>query len=103
MTFDYAAEIEKREQRQWPIWLYLFLFLAPAAVATFVMIDVLEQETLFAGIVGLAVMNGSINTVIAYMTIQLDSKSSESLQHLENINNEMDKLEAVLKEANENI
>ena len=103
MSFDYAAEIEKREERQWPIWLYLFLFLVPAVVATFVMIDILEQETLFAGIVGLAVMNGSINTVIAYMTIQLDSKSSESLQHLENINSEMDKLEAVLKEANENI
>ena len=45
-------------------------------------------------------MNGSINSVIAYMTIQLDTKSSESLQHLENINNEMDRLEEVLEEAN---
>ena len=45
-------------------------------------------------------MNGSINSVIAYMTIQLDTKSSESLQHLENINNEMDRLEETLQEAN---
>ncbi|MDA8837788.1 hypothetical protein N9N26_00825 [Candidatus Poseidoniales archaeon] len=103
MTLDYAAEIKKREQRQWPVWFYLILFLVPAVIASFIMIEVLEQEMLFAGIVGLAVMNGSINTVIAYMTIQLDSKSSESLQHLENINSEMDKLEEVLKEANANI
>lgn len=45
-------------------------------------------------------MNGSINSVIAYMTIQLDTKSSESLQHLENINTEMDRLEETLQEAN---
>tara|TARA_Y100001978_G_C23548431_1_gene363286 strand:+ start:70 stop:789 length:720 start_codon:yes stop_codon:yes gene_type:complete len=67
------------------------------------MIGPLNQESLFAGIVALAVMNGSINSVIAYMTIQLDTKSSESLQHLENINNEMDKLEKVLDEANQKV
>lgn len=100
---NYEEEKRKREERQWPLWFYLLLFLAPAIVASYIMIGPLDQESLFAGIVALAVMNGSINSVIAYMTIQLDTKSSESLQHLENINNEMDKLEKVLDEANQKV
>lgn len=100
MTLDYDAEKAKREERQWPLWFYLILFILPASIASYVMIGPLDQELLFSGIVALAVMNGSINSVIAYMTIQLDTKSSESLQHLENINNEMDRLEEVLEEAN---
>lgn len=64
---------------------------------------VLEQDLLFSAITALAVMNGSINTVIAYLTIQLDTKSSESLQHLENINQEMDRLEETLEEANSKV
>ena len=76
------------------------LFLAPAIITFVFMSKFLEQETLFAGITALAIMNGSINSVIAYMTIQLDTKSSESLQHLENINTEMDRLEETLQEAN---
>tara|TARA_B100000035_G_scaffold166094_1_gene141722 strand:+ start:608 stop:1480 length:873 start_codon:yes stop_codon:yes gene_type:complete len=100
---DYEEEKRKREERQWPLWFYLLLFLAPAIIASYIMIGPLNQESLFAGIVALAVMNGSINSVIAYMTIQLDTKSSESLQHLENINNEMDKLEKVLDEANQKV
>ena len=103
MTLDYEAEKAKREERQWPLWFYLILFLFPASTAAYIMIGPLEQELLLSGVVALAVMNGSINTVIAYMTIQLDNKSSESLQHLENINNEMDKLEEVLEEANSKV
>ena len=61
------------------------------------------MDALFSGIVSLAIMNGSINSVIAYITIKLDDKSSESLQHLEFINNEMDKLESTLEEANEKV
>ena len=48
-------------------------------------------------------MNGSINSVIAYITIKLDDKSSESLQHLEFVNIQMDKLEGTLEEANEKV
>lgn len=102
-SLDYEAEKVKREERRWPTWLYLLLFLAPATIVGYVMAVVLGQELLFSGIVALAVMNGSINSVIAYMTIQLDTKSSESLQHLENINNEMDRLEEVLEEANQKV
>lgn len=99
-NLDYEVEKAKREERKWPTWLYLVLFLAPATIVGYLMAGVLGQELLFSAIVALAVMNGSINSVIAYMTIQLDTKSSESLQHLENINNEMDRLEEVLEEAN---
>ena len=41
--------------------------------------------------------------VIAYITIKLDDKSSESLQHLEFVNIQMDKLEGTLEEANEKV
>ena len=100
MIDDWDAAKKLREERKWPTWLYITLFIAPATIVFILMSQVLEQEILFAGITALAVMNGSINSVIAYMTIQLDTKSSESLQHLENINNEMDRLEETLQEAN---
>ncbi len=100
MIEDWEEAKKVREERKWPTWLYLVLFLAPAIVAFVFMSQFLEQEALFAGITALAIMNGSINSVIAYMTIQLDTKSSESLQHLENINTEMDRLEETLQEAN---
>ena len=100
MIEDWEEAKKVREERKWPTWLYLVLFLAPAIITFVFMSKFLEQETLFAGITALAIMNGSINSVIAYMTIQLDTKSSESLQHLENINTEMDRLEETLQEAN---
>jgi len=100
MIEDWEAEKAKREERQWPTWLYLALFVIPATGTFCLMAFALSQDLLFSAITALAVMNGSINSVIAYLTIQLDTKSSESLQHLENINNEMDRLETVLEEAN---
>lgn len=103
MIEDWEAEKQKREERQWPTWLYLVLFTLPASSTFAIMAYGLEQDFLFAAITALAVMNGSINSVIAYLTIQLDTKSSESLQHLENINAEMDKLETVLEEANQKV
>lgn len=61
---------------------------------------VLSQEMLFSAITALAVMNGSINSVIAYMTIRLDGHSNEALEHLETIMTEMDELEDTLDDAN---
>lgn len=100
MIDDWEEAKAQREERKWPTWLYLALFILPALLMFIIMSYVFEQELLFSGITALAVMNGSINSVIAYLTIQLDTKSSESLQHLENINTEMDRLEATLEEAN---
>ena len=103
MIEDWEEEKAKREERKWPTWLYLSLFVFPALLTFFFMSYVLGQELLLSGITALAVMNGSINSVIAFLTIQLDTKSSESLQHLENINSEMDRLEATLEEANDKV
>ena len=88
---------------KWPIWLYAFFFFVPALITFSIMRYAIEMDALFSGIVALAVMNGSINSVIAYITIKLDDKSSESLEHLDFINKEMGKLETTLEEANEKV
>lgn len=102
MTIDEAKDHFSGKVK-WPVWLYAFFFFVPA-IATFGLLYVaIGMDALFSGIVSLAIMNGSINSVIAYITIKLDDKSSESLQHLEFINNEMDKLESTLEEANQKV
>jgi len=88
---------------KWPVWLYAFFFFVPAIITFNVMHYLLELDILFSGIVALAIMNGSINSVIAYITIKLDDKSSESLEHLDFINKEMGKLETTLEDANEKV
>ena len=88
---------------KWPVWLYAFFFFVPALIVYSIMRYTIEMDALFSGIVALAVMNGSINSVIAYITIKLDDKSSESLEHLDFINKEMGKLETTLEEANEKV
>ena len=85
---------------KWPVWLYALFFFVPAILTFSIMYLAVQLDALFSGIVALAVMNGSINSVIAYITIKLDDKSSESLQHLEFVNKQMDKLEDTLEEAN---
>lgn len=100
MSEESADTTPEREARNWPTWLYLALFLGPASVTFSLMAYVLSQEMLFSAITALAVMNGSINSVIAYMTIRLDGHSNEALEHLETIMTEMDELEDTLDDAN---
>ena len=99
MTIDEAKD-HFDSKSKWPTWLYAIFFFVPAILAFSVMYVAVEMDALFSGIVALAIMNGSINSVIAYITIKLDDKSSESLQHLEFVNKQMDKLEDTLEEAN---
>jgi hypothetical protein len=101
MTIEEASE--HFTNTKWPVWLYAAFFFIPCIVTFFLMNYVLETDMLFSGIVALAVMNGSINSVIAHITIKLDDKSSESLEHLDFINKEMGKLESTLEEANEKV
>lgn len=84
----------------WPTWVYVVLFFGPAAVTFGFTRYELGFEPLFAAITSLAIMNGSINMVIAWMTIRLDGHSNEALEHLETIMDEMDKLEDTLEDAN---
>ena len=88
---------------KWPVWLYALFFFIPAIITFSILRYSLNMDNLFSGIVALAIMNGSINSVIAYITIKLDDKSSESLEHLDFINKEMGKLETTLEEANEKV
>ena len=81
MTIDEAKD-HFNSKSKWPTWLYAIFFFVPAILAFSVMYLAVEMDALFSGIVALAIMNGSINSVIAYITIKLDDKSSESLQHL---------------------
>ena len=46
------------------------------------------------------VMNGSINSIIAILTIRLDGHSQEALDHLDAIMGEMEKFEDTLENAN---
>ena len=93
MTIEEASE--HFTNTKWPLWLYAAFFFIPCITTFLLMNYVMETDMLFSGIVALAVMNGSINSVIAYITIKLDDKSSESLEHLDFINKEMGKLERV--------
>lgn len=102
MTIEQAKDHFVGKQK-WPVWLYAIFFFVPAILTFSIMYLAVQLDALFSGIVALAVMNGSINSVIAYITIKLDDKSSESLQHLEFVNIQMDKLEGTLEEANEKV
>jgi len=89
----------QQEDKLLPTWGYILLFFLPATLTFIVARTQLGWDPLFAGITSLAIMNGSINIVIAWMTIRLDGHSNEALEHLETIMDEMDKLEDTLEDA----
>ena len=84
-----------------PTWAYLCLFIIPATVTFYLMNVVLQLDTLLSAVTSLAVMNGSINSIIAWLTIRLDGQSAEALEHLDSIMREMDRLEKTMDEATE--
>ena len=95
-----ANHFDDSHERLLPTWGYILLFFLPAGLTFFVANTQLGWDPLFAGITSLAVMNGSINMVIAWLTIRLDGTSNEALDHLETVMNGMDKLEDTLDDAN---
>lgn len=84
-----------------PTWAYLTLFIIPATITFYIMNVLLGLDTLLSAVTSLAVMNGSINSIIAWLTIRLDGQSSEALDHLDSIMREMDRLEKTMDEATE--
>ena len=82
-----------------PAWLYVIIFTVPAIVTFYVMRVHFELDLLLTAVTSLAVMNGSINSIIAWLTIRLDGQSAEALDHLDAIMSEMDRLENTLNEA----
>lgn len=95
-----ANHFDDGHEKLLPTWGYILLFFLPAGLTFFVANTQLGWDPLFAGITSLAIMNGSINMVIAWLTIRLDGHSNEALDHLETVMNGMDKLEDTLDDAN---
>lgn len=91
--------VELESPKVIPPWLYVIIFIMPAVITFYVMRIYLELDLLLTGVTSLAVMNGSINSIIAWLTIRLDGQSAEALDHLDAIMGEMDRLENTLNEA----
>lgn len=86
-----------------PAWLYVVVFILPAIITFYVMRIHLGLDLLLTAVTSLAVMNGSINSIIAWLTIRLDGQSAEALDHLDAIMGEMDRLENTLNEASNKV
>ena len=53
-----------------PVWLFLVIFFAPAIIIVVYLTNTSGLDSTAIAIIGLAVMNGSINPVIAWLTIR---------------------------------
>ena len=93
-------DILERSYSVLPTWAYLALFTVPGLSTFGIMNQLLGVESLLSAVTALAVMNGSINSVIAWLTIRLDGQSAEALEHLDTITQGMDRLEKTMDEAN---
>jgi hypothetical protein len=63
-----------------PIWGFLLLFLGPGSITIAYLILESSLDITTSSIIALAVMNGSINGVIAWLTIRLDGHSNDALE-----------------------
>jgi predicted CopG family antitoxin len=93
--------IPESSKLQIPVWVYLALFFVPSSAMLVYLYQFTDLNSTTSAIIALAVMNGSINSVIAWLTIRLDGHSTDALEHLDAIINEMDNLEETLDDANE--
>tara|TARA_B100000073_G_C23716975_1_gene566303 strand:+ start:637 stop:1359 length:723 start_codon:yes stop_codon:yes gene_type:complete len=84
-----------------PIWGFLLLFLGPATITIAYLVLESSLDMTTSSIIALAVMNGSINGVIAWLTIRLDGHSNDALEHLDTIMGAMEELDDTMAEANE--
>jgi len=96
---DYIDEV-MQEHSYLPLWMYLALFILPGTGMFAFLFVYIGTDLTFSGVIALAVMNGSINSVIAWLTIRLDGQSAEALDHLSSIMQAMEKLESTLEKAN---
>ena len=84
-----------------PIWGFLLLFLGPGSITIAYLMLESSLDVTTSSIIALAVMNGSINGVIAWLTIRLDGHSNDALEHLDTIMGAMEELDETMAEANE--
>ena len=84
-----------------PIWGFLLLFFLPATLTIVYLYYYSSMDTTTSSIIALAVMNGSINSVIAWLTIRLDGHSNDALDHLDTIMGTIEDLDESMDEANQ--
>ena len=83
--------------------IYLLLFIVPATTTFFLLNGNHDWALTETSIVSVAVLNASINGVIAYLTIRLDGKSNDTLDHLDVVIDATEDLDDTLKDANEKV
>ena len=84
-----------------PVWGFLCLFFVPASLTVVYLYYFSDMDSTTSSIIALAVMNGSINSVIAWLTIRLDGHSNDALDHLDAIMGTIEDLDESMDEANQ--
>ena len=84
-----------------PVWGFLCLFFVPATLTVVYLHYFSDMDSTTSSIIALAVMNGSINSVIAWLTIRLDGHSNDALDHLDTIMGTIEDLDDSMDEANQ--
>ena len=80
--------------------MYVLLFIIPAIATGIILSLNTDWELTNVSIVSVAVLNASINSVIAYLTIRLDGKSNDTLDHLDVVIDATEELDETLQDAN---
>jgi hypothetical protein len=80
--------------------MYVLLFIVPAITTGILLSLNTNWELTNVSIVSVAVLNASINSVIAYLTIRLDGKSNDTLDHLDVVIDTTEELDDTLQDAN---
>ena len=80
--------------------MYVLLFIVPAITTGILLSLNTNWELTNVSIVSVAVLNASINSVIAYLTIRLDGKSNDTLDHLDVVIDAPEELDDTLQDAN---
>jgi hypothetical protein len=83
--------------------IYILLFTVPSVCVFFILDNTVGWNLTNTTIVTVAVLNASINSVIAYLTIRLNGKSNDTLDHLDIVIDATEELDDTLKEANDKV
>ena len=96
---NYTSDRYSMDRLRIPMWGFILLFLGPAILSLIFIYYNTAMETTATVIISLAVMNGSINSVIAWMTIRLDGHSNDAMEHMDEIMLGMENLDDTMEEA----
>ena len=96
---NYTSDRYSMDRLRIPTWGFILLFLGPSIVTLGYLSYNTTLDTTATAIIALAVMNGSINSVIAWMTIRLDGHSNDAMEHMDEIMLGMENLDDTMEEA----